>query len=55
MALYTIQDFITIAYAQIDAIVAYNGVTPNPYVQYKCAVAIVQALMTQDIIKIKTK
>ena len=55
MALYTIRDFTTIAYAQIDVIVAYNGDIPNPHAQHKCAVATVQAPMTQDIAKTKIK
>jgi len=41
MALYITQGSITTDYAWNDIIAVYNGDTPNPHTQYRCAVATV--------------
>ena len=39
MALYTTQGSTTIDYAGNDVIAVYNGDTPNPHAQHRCAAA----------------
>ena len=55
MVLYTTQDSTITIYIQTNVIAAYNRDTPSPYMQHRCAAAIAQVPMTQNITKIKTK